>query len=350
MKRVAPAIAVATAASLVLASCSESTSESFPREIGNFFAGFGNPETYDIDFPDTLPRHVGAVAVNVVAFDEVIHEPQPKSSDESATYSGVRISKTQYLGPGHGVFDEDTNRMYGGIEVCGRIDIDAESTGPTVTLHESNETINLHGTETSAAKLYTPYRAGSSTDAALFSTDTINSRQVQFHGQPISDKELTVGEQLYFVNYEAAQDGQPRTPFELNLPSGTDIKSHAAPEETAGVVVGIDNLGRADVLVGMKNYGVMDDPYLRPGASGGAVFAEDGSLVGLSNRAAFSKKTNKLALESLKQAEEKYDVRLHGIAADARLEEVIVTPVDHPLVKKLRHGLAKAAHCTEPTE
>lgn len=309
-----------------------------------------NPtEIVSARFSNELPTQVAKNALNAVALSVARPNAKPSTygaspvwfGQEAYFFSGVRIGTNEYLGPGHGVMDEKTGHPIVNITDCKMIYVDEETTP-------------FSATEYTANKFYSPYEATSrAPDAAIFDSGSEQTNdEAPFMGQSIDHSPVDIGEKLYFVNYEPTpgKNQQQRTPFVTTARTPQDATLLSQPAELGGVVVGHESNGDIDTLVGMKSYGAIKDAYIRGGASGGAVFAVNGSLVGISDAADFNTKTNEANTMSLEQAEDKYHIELTGLPPDTKVETVIVQPVNHVLIKKLRSGLAKSAGCVKPKQ
>lgn len=317
--------AALAAASVFMTGCSigsarETSSEDASRIVPSVTAQ--ERSEIDFSFPDRLPRAVGERAVNVVSLTGLALNTQRAISLES--FSGVRISPTSYLGPGHALVEQKGTPIQG-INRCGAV----RATVPTTRKVKQADGSLAPKTEVMPSRQYTDYDGvNGGPDVAQFEA-AIGEKQAPFRGQPIDTAPPVIGDKLYFVNYQETKNELFNT----------------VPTEYGGIVIGIEPSGEIEVAVGEKQY--QNDKYLRGGASGGGVFLADGSLIGLSVAGTVDRDTKSHAKTTpARKFAESYGLKINGINSDTQLQLAIVQPLTKAVLHKLKTGLKNAPPCT----
>ncbi len=161
----------------------------------------------------------------------------------------------------------------------------------------------------------------------------------QLPSSEISDSAPSIGDSVFFVNYEPTSDKIERDPTSANS-NGLD-SPETLPAEYPGEVVGISPTGAYVVLTGLRSYGLgYPDTTTRPGASGGPVYNSEGKIIGLVTRVS----TNPVEKEYL---EALYRVHLNDASDKTNLSISYVQPVTPNLIASFEQALnGQTDNCT----
>lgn len=272
--------------------------------------------------PDTLPPAVTAQLPNVVAFErtDTGYRDVPGVIQQTLmNCSGVRIAPSEYLGAAHcteGISQQGTS-IY--------IDVPIDNGGrtfPVSRLVEQNNNIDVENVRMNTELVDIMI-------AKTESDDIPNQPPTQF-SEP---SQIKPGTPLYAVNYEPTADGRRRTPDRNDL-SQEDIQMGLNNPAILGAVAltPLHN-GRIEALVGLKSYSHPTETTIRPGASGGPVFDNDGKLVGTTIG-----EFNDPRFDTIKEFESLFNVDI-DMPAEAQANVVMIHPTDQSTVTKMRECL-----------
>lgn len=244
-----------------------------------------------------LEGEVGQVIVNVV------HPGGGVITPPIFSYlgSGIRINSNYVITAGH-MFDRIPNTTTAGSAAeCYYLYFDSgETAGPLLHGKSSDPgTTSATSPDVGVAK-YSDINDGY----------TDNPPQEQYK---VANRPLKIGEKLFFINYEPTADGSIRYP------------NTGGPAVFGGVYLGKTDYGDYEILSGLKSYGAVKDTVARPGASGGAVFTADGTLVGLSVKSS-------IGTYSAYTYEHEFGVKLLGKPSNQGLPFAVAQPINPDLV------------------
>lgn len=244
-----------------------------------------------------LPIEVARSIRSVVATQRIADE----ATGQGSVASGVIINGQQILTAGH-VVERD------GSVACSNTSVVTAGLVTSATI--SNDPVT-----------HVSVKHDKTTDVAVLTLRASSN----FGGLPdvkISDNQLTVGETVYFINYQPTADGKVRSP------ASTDVAS-TTPVVFSGTVVK-DAAGRTTIATGNgKSFGAgASDNLVRKGASGGAIVNSRGELVGLS-----------VASESLTADHSAASIKKEfgvSLSANSTYQIAYMQPISQGLVKGLQ--------------
>lgn len=268
------------------------------------------------DPPSELPQAVQIAANNVVkvvlANDNPRH-PKDDRAKQGWSGSGVALNNYEVLTAGHVVFKEKSIPKEH-FEYRG--DISVKSTTVNSVGWRGPTGMPLHGEHTDVDKFAGSNRAeDGKLDVALLGLK--KSLHTGLGSVVLRKSALKPGDPVYFVNYQPSGEGVRRDPEEFNMAEDGIRAGYSEPAIYGGVTLKVSS-GRIMVATVQKSYGAHYDTESRPGASGGALFDESGSLAGITS------------------GERDYIVRPDMIS---------VQPIDQSLVDTLRRDVAKEPSC-----
>ncbi len=231
--------------------------------------GVTEQHAYDIPdhMPGPLPTAVEKQVDQAVKVRTSIPRLNPNGSvtkkDEAANtfaLSGVSIGGGYILSAGHGLTSDSA---------------------PATEKQTSCASVEIHG-YSSKGKPYEKQAIGNvavnqgfGNDFALYKMS--NNNHTPLPAAPnIRKTPLTVGEKVFFINWEPTENDDQRDPSD-----NTGI-GHNKPAVFAGVVIEAGDAPR--VVTDIESYGTgLPDKNSRPGASGGMLVDANGDFAGLSN-------------------------------------------------------------------
>jgi len=244
-----------------------------------------------------LPIEVARSIPSVVATQRITDQ----TTNKGAVASGVIINGQQILTAGHTV-GHDGRVACANTSVLASSFISDAATSSDIVTHASV----VHNKTTDVAVL------------TLRASDNFTSMP----DVKISDRKLSVGDTVYFINYQPTADGAVRSPL-------SDIAANTTPVIFNGTVIK-DAAGRTTIATGSgKSFGAgSEDNLVRKGASGGAIVNSHGELVGLSVAS-----ESLAANRSASSVKKEYGVSL---PVSAKYQIAYMQPINQALVKDLQ--------------
>jgi len=267
--------------------------------------------------PDSLPQ---AVAQRVASVLDISIRTMDHPSWMSVA-SGVKISNLA-ISAGHLLKQPDglPHNDYG----CGDL---------LLTGRAGEKSLPAYGTVFKAEASYLDNE--STADISILETKKSRSFS-QLPNSEISDTPPSVGQFVYFVNYEPSSETLDRNPAYAELKDFDDPT--ILPAIYLGIILEKTPTGRYAILTGLKNLGAgMEDTLSRGGASGGPVYDEQGKIIGLVTKA-----TGKdIAPEII---ETNFNVVLENIPKSS-LSVSFIQPVTSDLVSNLEQAAETNPDC-----
>lgn len=339
MKRLAGAVLAPT---IILTGCSpvEALMPSAARD-GEL------PAVIDLGvLPDVMPEAVVAQEPNVVRVERTERFNETTTPEGFNTYeskrqslSGVRISETEFLTAGHGIFEPD-GAPFNDIDKCDALEVNMASVKPVVfSWDAAGNQIELSGFSAWPNKFAGTYQRGVADvpDIALLTAPDIR-RDALPYTTPVELYTGTPqpGTPMYLQNYEPTMDAQSRTPYEADLTAEQRAAGLSRPAMIGAVVLRVFENGEIHVITGSDSYGTPPDPFIRKGASGGPGLI-DGKLAGLVVRTS--------EIMDVEEIEEELKVDFVGVAESTQLQVTAIQPVTPDLVGQLRQQISESPEC-----
>ncbi|HEX3568265.1 MAG TPA: trypsin-like peptidase domain-containing protein [Candidatus Saccharimonadales bacterium] len=285
----------------------------------------------DIALGSTLPPSVAnevdtATSITIRNAPLVVTEADGTKSNLmlSGYASGVRIDDNEVLTAGHvGILDASSSKTASNPYIC----TDEFSRQP---LADPENPADDEKAQTGAGI------RNQADDVALL---RVPSDPEATHIESLGSTPQT-GDPLYFVNYEPTADGYMRQP---GVSTAIAAEDYTKPAILGGVAYKLDGDHLLVIDDVGRNYGEgAPDVEIRPGASGGPVFSDDG-LVGLSV-AAYPKVT-------AHEIEDTFGgVQVHSDHPDEQYQVAVVQLITPNLIHELREGMQSCLDNTPFTD
>jgi hypothetical protein len=308
----------------------------------------------DVDvLPATLPHSIEHELGAIVSTQLVYNSG---SETDSVLASAVRVARNKYLSAGHYLYS-GTDQFVDGDNSCNRIlSVMGPSTKASDVVGRGDRNYKTDGVSLPVYSFTGSFLEGdtSSTipDVSLIYAPDANHDLSNQETIPIADSEAKVGEAGVFTNYQPTEIAHvPRSPSESDEEYLTgyryaEDKSYTKlltqPAVFGGVVIAKQANGDLVVLDDEKSYDRLGDTSLVAGGSGGGFENLDGQLMGVSDEA--YSETDPFTIG---QIDQKYDIDITGLPADAKGNIVIVQTVTKSLERDLNTNLKSSLLCKD---
>lgn len=303
--------------------------------------------------PDQLPPAVAQAADAAVSVEYAYDKPVDSDTftrniDEA---SGFRIAPDTYITAGHAVHDENDQPLpY--VNVCGNLKVFVPSDKPTASTSFNGEAHDLYGSDLSAERYFgrrLQRKSDILADMAIFNTSA-DSDQASQPIVEVAPHQPTVGDPVYFINFQPTDDGRSRSASQEQVwESGgsiSDLATLTKPAIYGGIVVSIQD-GNVFILTGGKSYVPLGDSYMRRGASGGMVVNQQGQVVAESVASVrYGSIGSPYARDYL---ENQARLTIEGVGATTEMGMEVARPITMPRIHEFLAELSTAPNCTIDT-